>query len=191
MVGIGVDPVGTARRGLDHPVAGVVDRIGVIARASCQRVGMGGIADEAVGQRIAGQRPACAAHGIEEFDRRIGIERVVGIGVDPVGTARCGLDHPVASVVDRIGVIAQTTHQRVGMGRGRDQPVGKLVAAQRDATAACRHGQDFNRLSRPKHPTGCRDHLIKPVARPLDHGICKVVDMIGVVARTPCHQVAG
>ena len=190
MVGIGVDPICAARSGFNHPIASVMNRISVIAGATDQRVGIRRIADEPIGKCVAGQEPPCAAHGVDELDRGIGKKGVVGIGVDHVGPSARRLNHPVARVMNRKGIIPCTTCQRVGMGGGGHHPVGQGIAGQGNATAASGHGHNLNRLACAQRIIHRGDDAIQPISGRFQHHIQRVEHEIGVVSRAADHQVA-
>ena len=98
----------------------VVDDIGVVAEAALHLVGAapavetigGGVADEAVGDAVAGGVDCRGSGEGQILDIRR--ERVRGRGQDRVVTVAGELGDGVADVVDDVGVVAAATVHRIG-----------------------------------------------------------------------------
>ena len=154
---------------LDHRVADVVDVIGVVAVAALHRVGarsavedvvaaqtlelvVAGVADDRVGERVAG-----AAHGgagqRQVLD--VGRQRVVEARDHRVGAPAGRLDHHVAGMVDRVGVVAGEARKGVGARRAvEDVVAGRARLGEvRDRDRAGIHARDdVARRDRARRP---------------------------------------
>ncbi len=118
-------------RHFDHLVAGIVDIVGVVARAPGQNVGprlavelvvaraateriAADTADQGVRQFVARQGETRGARHPQEFDLLPCPQREVGGGKDGVAAAARHFDHLVAGIVDEVGVVARAPGQNVG-----------------------------------------------------------------------------
>ncbi|CAF0856079.1 unnamed protein product [Rotaria sp. Silwood1] len=196
----GAHQIHALARRLDDDVAGVVDVVGVVARATCHRVGaqaavddvVVAVAGDLVGGRVAGGVDAVGAGQHQVFE--VGAQRVGDAGADRVRAFAGVLDDDVTDVVDDVGVVARAAHQAVG-ARAAVQHVGaavagddvvQLVAGAVDAGGA---GQYQVLDVRAQHEAGRSAHGVDALARVLDDLVARVVDDVGVVARAARHDV--
>ena len=113
--------VALARQLVDQ-VAAVVDRVGVVAGAAVHRVGATaaveqvvlGVAGQLVGPVVAGAGDGVRADQPQVLDMGGARHRVAHDRVHGVDAGARGLDHDVAGVVDRVGVVTAAASHRVG-----------------------------------------------------------------------------
>ncbi len=117
----GADDVVAAAGQLDHPIAGVVDIVDVVASLALQQVGPGPTVKRVLAG-VARQRvPAGVARGVDI--RRAEKRHVLDVaqagdaeaegGADEVGAATRQFDHAVADIVDIITIVAAAALHRI------------------------------------------------------------------------------
>ena len=193
--------VGAFACSLGHDVAGVVDDVGVVARAADHRVGaaaavervVAGVAGERVGERVAGavDVPVPVSTRFSTF----AAERVGHARANRVRALARRLGHDVAGVVDDVGVVPGTAGHRVGAGAAVErvvagvarQALASVVAGAVDV-APCPVSTRFSTFA-AKRVADARADGVGALARGFGHGIGGVVDDVGVVARAADQRV--
>ena len=208
---------------MDH-IAGVVDIVGVVAGAAVHHVGAAlaiehvvaaatiervdaTATDDGVGQLVAAQGQAGGAGiGAQELDLLTGPQRVVGAGVDGVGSSADRLVDHIAGIVDIVGVVAGAAVHRVGASlavenvvaaaaiervdaTAADDGVGELVAAQGQAGGAGIGAQELDLLTGLQRVVDAGVDRVGSFADRLVDHIAGIVDKVGVVAGAAVHHV--
>ena len=204
------DMVAAAARQLLHDVAGVVDIVGVVAAKPLHDVGAAaavddvgaGVADDRLREGVAGEVDRAGAGAVcraERFDLLPGGQGVAHARQDMVAAAARQLLHDVAGVVDIVGVVAAKPLHDVGAAAAVDD-VGAGVADDRlregvagevdraGAGAVCR-AERFDLLPGGQGVAHARQDMVAAAARQLLHDVAGVVDIVGVVAAKPLHDV--
>ncbi len=203
---------------LYHRVAGVVDDVGVVARTACHRVGARRPIDDVVAA-VAGDRVIEGVAGAVDI-RRAGQLQVLDVGRQRIGHGRPDrihavagrLVHPIAGVVDDVGVVTRPAVHGVRAGAavqgvvpafaGQEvvavhavQHVRRVVADESVVQAVARafqagaagQLQDFD--IRTQGVVDPRLDGVRSIAGVFDHGVARVVHHVGVVTRTAGHCV--
>ena len=194
--------VGALAGGLDDDIAGIVDPIGVVARAADHPVGIAaaiedivaGVAGQDVGQAIAGAVDVGGARQRQVLDG-LPAEAEAHRALNRVGALACGLDDDVAGIVDPVGVVARTADHPVVFGTAVEDIVAGIAGqgvCQRIAGAVdvggARQRQHLDGL--PAESEAHRAlNRVGALAGGLDDDVAGIVDPVGVVARAADHAI--
>ena len=133
--------------------AAVVDEVGIVAEPAAHGVGTGaaveeivaGIAEQRVGQTIAEALQVGSALQHQGLDIRR--QPIIDGGENSIVTLAGVLDHRIAGVVDKIGIIAEPAAHGIGAGAAveeivagiAEERVGQTVAEALKVRAALEH----------------------------------------------------
>ena len=186
---------------LECRVAGIVDKIGVVAEPADHEVGgrttveqiVAGVAVDHVHETVAVALQVGAALQHQGLDVR---RQPVVDGCEHRVVALAGiLDHDVAGIIDEVGVVTDATAHGVGAAATVDEVVAAVaedrvdeaVAEALQVGAALQHqGLD---VRRQPVVDGGEDRVVA-LAGALDHHIAGIVDEVGVVAGAAAHGIA-
>ena len=150
------------------------------------------IAEDRVGQGIAGTGEVAGALQHQGFHVRR--ERVIDGGQQHVRAFIGVLEHQIAGIIDKIGIVAGTPKHGVGAARTVEQVVPDVavkgirlvVAVTLEIAAALQHqGLDV----RGQPVVAEREHRVVALVGNFEAGVARIVDEIGVVAGAAHHQV--
>ena len=176
-----------------HHVAGIVDIIDVVALAARHDVGtapaidhvVAGVADDRVGQRIAG--PIDTADARQRQILQIRAQRVTQRGLHQIGALAGVFGDDVAGIVDNICVVASPAGHRIRpraaidhIARGvADDRVGQRIARAIGGGGA-RQRQILDIVAQGIADGGL--HRIDALVRVFDHDVARLADDIDIVA---------
>jgi hypothetical protein len=181
----------------DHRVAGIVDDIAVVAAEADHRVRaaravqgvVAGIAGDGLARRVAGAVDIAAARQRQVLDR-LAAQAEGDRAAYQVDATAARLDHDVARVVDRVGVVGRRPPVILSAPTPPLSPLPPALPGQSVVEVVARavgvggagQGQvlDVGR----QHMADRRPHQIGALGQGLDHRVAGVVDFVGVVAQS-------
>ena len=206
LIGRRVDVVEIVPGATGHRVdTGAADQPVVPAATDEDIVSLGAI--QSVVEAVAGQRQRGHA-GIrtQELDLLAIGERVVDAGKDHIGALTDRFLYLVRRIVDVVRIVTRAAAHQVGtraadqlvvapsavqrvVARGAVDPVGKVVAGQREAGHARIGAQEFDLLIRGQGEVDAGIDRIDAFARQFDDHITGIVDEVDVVTGPAVHRI--